>query len=124
MVERVAFKPGIKTRLFCRLPGARRPALQFGDLGLDTLQILPSVHQSGTSQHDVAHRGGYSFAEPQCAGVVLALVIDRLERLRTDALDIPEMKKLMCAYALHWLQVVPQAVSTDVDGRPIGVLHT
>ncbi len=72
-----------------------RPPLQFGNFGGQTLQIARLIQQTRAQQNNVPRRGGDALAEPESAGVIFLGVVDRLERLRPDALHIPQMKELV-----------------------------
>ena len=122
-VERIAFEPGIETRFFRRLPSVRRAALQLGNFGRDMLQIRCFIDESDSRQQDVGDRAGHSFTEPQCAGLLSALVVDRLQRLRPDTLDVPQVKELMRADVCNRQQIIAQALGADLDGGTVSVLH-
>src|SRR5271169_156364 len=96
-VKRVALEPGVQARFLHRLPAVRRTRLQFVDLAGNPVNVLPVAEQSGPGQQHVAYGAGHAFAEPKGAGVHGALIIDRFQRLRPDALDVPQVKELVGA---------------------------
>ena len=58
-------------------------------------KILLFVDQSGAQLDRAFGRAGHAFAEPQRARVIFFGVVDRFERLRPDAFDIPEMEEFV-----------------------------
>src|ERR1017187_371722 len=97
-IVRLTFKPGVKARLFGRLPMVRGTPLQFCNFLRDALQIYFLIDQSRAHQQHVSHCAGYSLTEPESAGEVRALVVDRLQRLRPNPLHVPQMEELMRAH--------------------------
>ena len=51
--------------------------------------------QSGAQLDHAFGGAGHAFAEPQRARVIFFGVVDGLERLRTDALHVPEMEEFV-----------------------------
>src|SRR5262249_32603098 len=122
-IVRVAFEPGVEAGLLRRLPRAGRATLQLGDLAGDSPQVFGLIDNSGARQEHIAYRAGNAFAEPQGAGIHLVLIVDGLERLRTDTLDVPQVKELVGTDPRERQQAVTQAVGIDVNGGTVGVLH-
>src|SRR6266567_8077843 len=113
----IAFKPGVKARLFGRLRKMSRATLQFCNLLAEPGEILLFVQQTSAQLNGTFRGAGYTFAEPQRARVILSGVIHGFERLRTDAFDIPQMKEFMSRYASQRVQRLFFRVRIEFDRR-------
>ena len=71
------------------------PPLQFADFGGQAFEIARLIQQTRAQQDNISRRGGHTFAEPERPGVIFFGVVDGFERLRPDALHIPQMKELV-----------------------------
>ena len=97
--------------------------VQFADLRGQTIKKLLLIHDSCTKKHVVGDRAGHAFTEPQCACVILASVVDRLEdcgrmrltfqRWKTRALDAGEGNR-----------IVGKPLRAYVNRSGVCVLHT
>ena len=50
-------------------------------------------------------------------------VVDRLQRLRPDAFDVPEMEEFVRHHSFQLVVVFTQRGSRDANGRSIAVFH-
>ena len=73
----------------------RRPALELRDLFAKPKEVSLFVDQSGTQLDNAFDRAGHAFAEPKSPRVIFPGVVNRFQRLRADALDVPEMEEFV-----------------------------
>ena len=73
---------------------------------------------------DALGSAGHALAKPQRARVIFLGVVDGLERLRADALDIPQVKELMRGDGRQRIERLLHHVGIEFDGGGVSVLHT
>src|SRR5579871_492190 len=96
---------------------------EFADLLADVPKVFFFVDQTGAKLDGLFHRAGHAFAEPECACVIFLGVVNRLQRLRTNALHVPQMKKLMRSDCVDWIKSPADGLGIDVDSGGVSVLH-
>ena len=122
-VVAVALEPGIEARFLGRLREVRGTTLEFGDFLAEPGEILLLIEQAGAQLNGAFGGAGHAFAEPQRARVIFFGVVHGLERLRADALDVPQMEEFVRGDAGERVQRLLHHVGIEFDGGGVGVLH-
>src|SRR5712692_9062266 len=116
-VERVFLEPGVEAGLLDTLPAARRPQLEVGYLPGEVVVELLAGPQARADKRVGGVAAGDTLGKPQRARPLLTGVVHRLERLRTNALDVPQVEELV---RRHVFEI---AYGVDEDCRGSGMLH-
>src|SRR5450432_515411 len=87
------------------------------------IQIMTLIEQSCPKANLLAGRGVHALAEPKRGGVIFPGVVDRFERLRTDALHVPQMEEFVCGDAGEMLEVAGKLFLVQADCRAVSVFH-
>ena len=93
----------------------RRSSFQFTDFIGQALQIVGIIQQTCTQPNNISGCASHALAEPQCSGVIFFRIVNRLERLGTDALHIPQVDKFVCRQVPQRLRILRQTLGTDID---------
>ncbi len=117
IVQGIFFKPGVEARFFRALPAVRGTRFKLGNLIAQIGKELRFAPQARTHERVGSIGIREAFGEPQRRRPHLMRVVDGFERLRADALDIPEVKKFVCG------NIQNRVRRWNGDGRAIGVLH-
>src|SRR5262249_46021981 len=117
VVVGIFFEPGIDAGLFGALPAVCGSRFEFIDALGDVAVEIALRPDAGAHQRVVAVGTGYPFSEPECTRVLLAGVVNRLERSRADTFNVPEMKEFMCCNAGKGL------TRRNIDRSAVGVVH-
>src|SRR5262250_3026726 len=97
--------------------------LKLANLVADVPEVLLFVGQARTKLDDFFYRAGHALAEPKSPRVVFLGVVNGLQRLRTNALHIPEMEKLMRSNRIDGIERPAERLGVDVDGSGVSMLH-
>src|SRR6185369_4115216 len=91
----VILDPRIEARLFSTLHEPPRRVLQVSHRARLRTQILALADQSGATQSEICIVISDALGDPQNFRIVFLRVIKRAERVGTNSLHVPEMKKLV-----------------------------
>jgi len=115
-----ARRPGSSPPRLCKVRGT---TLQFADFTRQPGQIVWLIEQPCLETDVILDRIGDAFTEPQRVRVILLRIIHRLQRLRPDALHIPQVEELVRGHIGEGLRVVRQHTRVDINRSAVGVFH-
>src|SRR5262249_46299610 len=126
LVGFVELDPGVEARLLERLHEPSRQLAQPSELLAELLEISTWGQQPRAYQEEPVVIGGDALHDPQRPGVVFLGVVERPERARADALDVPRMKMLVGEQLQQILIFLARAETLGRGGQRgrIAVLET
>src|ERR1041385_3431 len=87
------------------------------------IEVMSLIEKPRAQQSILRNSAVYTFAEPERRGVILLGVINRLQRLWSNALDVPQVKKFMRCDAGEMRQIPAKIIFRQGDGGAKGMLH-